>query len=386
LRVLHVTPYFAPAFRFGGPPRSILALCHAQRAAGLDVEVLTTTANGNGSLPSATSGTTFEGVPVRYFPLAGPALFFWSPQLARELWRLSDRADVIHTHGLFNAPAWQAHRVSQQSTRPLVVSVRGMLEPEARAHHAWRKRAAWSLFDRRVCADAALLHTTSARETASVRATVPDVAIAEIPNAVGATAAAVTADERDGVRRRIGIARDVPFVMFVGRIHPIKRLDLLARAFALVAADHPDVRLVIAGAGDMRVRHQAEAELGGARARALWLGEVSDRERDALLSEAATLVLCSDSENFGMSVAEALACGVAPVVTRTCPWEILERERAGYWVPQTADAIAGAIRHLLASPDARREMGERGRRLVAAQFSSAAIGARWAEEYGRLGR
>lgn len=384
MRVLHVTPYFAPAFAFGGPPRSILALCRAQQAAGLDVEVLTTTANGNGALPSIPAGTTFDGVPVRYFPLAGPAMFFWAPMLARELSRSVGSADVIHTHGLFNAPTWQAHRAAQRAQRPLVVSVRGMLEPHARAHHEWRKRGAWLLFDRRVCADAALLHTTSDRETASVRATVPDAAVAEIPNVVELSTGGAEHADRIAMRQLLGLGPDTPYVMFLGRLHPIKRLDLLARAFAQVAREHPEVHLVIAGDGDARVRAKAEGELAAGNARTRWLGEVGNRERDALLAEAATLVLCSDSENFGMSVAEALACGVAPIVTETCPWEILDREHAGYWVPQTAEAIAAAILQVLASPAGSREMGERGRRLVAERFSPAAIGARWVEEYARL--
>jgi glycosyltransferase involved in cell wall biosynthesis len=126
--------------------------------------------------------------------------------------------------------------------------------------------------------------------------------------------------------------------------------------------------------------------LGEARARTVWLGGVTDAERDALLSEAATLVLCSDSENFGMSVAEALAFGVPPVVTQTCPWEVLETERTGYWVAQTAEAIADAIRRVLASADERRVMGERGHALAARRFSVSTIGARWAEEYARLTR
>lgn len=386
MRILHVTPYFAPAFAFGGPPRSILALCRAQQAAGLEIEVLTTNANGNGSLPSRPEGTTFEGVPVRYFPVAGPAMFLWAPMLLKALSHSAARADVIHTHGLFNAATWQAHWGARRAQRPLVVSVRGMLEPQARAHNEWRKRGAWWLFDRRICADASLLHTTSALETASVRATVPHAKVVEIPNVVDVAVRPADPEERAAMRRRLGIGRDTPYVMFLGRLHPIKRLDLLARAFARVAAGHPDVRLVIAGDGDARVRAQAETELGPASARTLWLGEVSERERDALLAEAATLVLCSDSENFGMSVAEALSCGIAPVVAQTCPWEILERERAGYWVPQTTDAIAGAIREVLASPGTSREMGQRGLRLVADRFSPGAIGARWAGEYARLAR
>ena len=54
LRVLHVSAYFAPAFRYGGPPRSILGLCQALTRAGAAVEVFTTTANGDAPLPAAT--------------------------------------------------------------------------------------------------------------------------------------------------------------------------------------------------------------------------------------------------------------------------------------------------------------------------------------------
>jgi glycosyltransferase involved in cell wall biosynthesis len=386
MRVIHVTPYFPPAFHFGGPPRSILALCQAQRAAGLEVEVFTTTVNGAGSRAVSASRTSYEGTAVRYFAVRGPSMFFWAPRLCSELADVAQDADVIHSHGLFNAPTWQAHRTARHRRRPLVVSVRGMLEPSARAHHALRKRAAWSLFDRRVCADAALLHTTSTSETANVRAAAPHARIAQIPNAVDVSAAEVTTADRRAVRPRIGLDDTTRFVLFLGRLHPIKRLDLLAEAFAKIATQFPDVRLVIAGAGDPGVRTRTDAALGEARSKTIWAGEVADRERDALLSEAAALVLCSDSENFGMSVAEALSFGVVPVVTQTCPWEMLAHEKAGFWVPQTAAGIADGLARVLASPDAAREMSKRGPQLAAERFGRAAIGSAWAAQYAQLAR
>ena len=71
LRVLHVTPYFAPAFVYGGPPRSIHGLCKALGAANVDVDVLTTTANGEATpLPEAIDQPRLvDGVRARYFPL-----------------------------------------------------------------------------------------------------------------------------------------------------------------------------------------------------------------------------------------------------------------------------------------------------------------------------
>jgi hypothetical protein len=72
VRVLHICAYYAPAYVYGGPVRSIHALCQAQQAHGMNVEVFTTTAAGTGRLAPAPEGRDFEGVRVRYFELGPP--------------------------------------------------------------------------------------------------------------------------------------------------------------------------------------------------------------------------------------------------------------------------------------------------------------------------
>src|SRR5215470_17302618 len=106
MRVLHVTPYFAPAFRYGGPPRSILGLCRALIAAGVDVEVFTTTANGAEPLTAAPRGVVYEDVRVRYFPLAWPKRYWRARGLRAALRRAAARADLIHVHCLWNITSW----------------------------------------------------------------------------------------------------------------------------------------------------------------------------------------------------------------------------------------------------------------------------------------
>jgi hypothetical protein len=101
VRVVHVTPYFAPAFRYGGPPRTVLGLCRALRTSGVDVEVITTAANGDTPLPaSAASGDVYEGVPVHYAPLAFPRRFFGAA-IDTPLRSALRRADICHIHGLW---------------------------------------------------------------------------------------------------------------------------------------------------------------------------------------------------------------------------------------------------------------------------------------------
>ncbi|MGH9346645.1 MAG: glycosyltransferase, partial [Vicinamibacterales bacterium] len=103
MRVLHVSAYYAPAFVYGGPPRSIHALCRALRGRGVDVEVFTTDANGAEALPASITGrATFEEVPVRYFARTYPRSPIGSRPLVTALRREIGGYDALHVHGLWN--------------------------------------------------------------------------------------------------------------------------------------------------------------------------------------------------------------------------------------------------------------------------------------------
>src|SRR5438128_75280 len=116
MRVLHVTPYFAPAFCYGGPPRSILGLCRGLRQAGVEVQVFATTANGASDLPeSPLGGDCYDGIPVRYFPRAFPRRFFGLAGLGAALTSGIVQYDIVHIHGLWNVPAWTAARHAQRT-------------------------------------------------------------------------------------------------------------------------------------------------------------------------------------------------------------------------------------------------------------------------------
>jgi glycosyltransferase involved in cell wall biosynthesis len=228
------------------------------------------------------------------------------------------------------------------------------------------------------------VHASSEEEADMLRAMLPRKRIVEIPNAVEFDASRVTSAARQQMRAVAGLAPGRPFVLFLGRLHPLKRLDLLAAAFLMVASHRPDVDLAIAGDGLPSVRRDIEAALRPVANRVRWVGAVGDIQREALLLEASVLVLCSDSENFGMSVAEALAAGLPVVVTRTCPWRSVADAGAGLWVEQSAEAIADAMQQIIDDPIRASAMGERGRALAARAFSLDAVGRRWADVYHGL--
>jgi glycosyltransferase involved in cell wall biosynthesis len=385
VRVLHVTPYFAPAFRYGGPPRSVLGLCRALGRAGIEIEVLTTTADGPADLPvSPSGGDTFEGVAVRYLERSFPQRLFGARGLGAALDVAIARSDVVHVHGLWTVPAWAAARRARRAGVPLVISPRGMLDPGSMAQRAWRKRIAYRLLERRSLLDAAFLHATSDSEARALRAWAPGAPVVMLPNGVEPPATPSMAP--GALRRRLGVPAGAPIVTFLGRIHPIKRLDLLAQAFERVLAREPRARLVIAGPDERGHRRTLEPRFAAMASAVTWAGELGDEEKWALLADSTLLVQCSDSESFGLSAAEAMAAGLPVVATRTCPWEEIETAGAGFWVTQDPEAIAGAMLTVLADPARAHAMGEHGRALVHRRYSWETVASEMAQWYGAVSR
>ena len=367
MRIVHVCAYFAPAYVHGGPPRSVLRLSQAQLHDGHRVHVVTTTANGRAELPPhVVAAGAFEGVPVTYCRRGWPRGMFRAPGMQATIERALADADVLHVHGLWNAAVWSAHAAAATTRTPYMLSPRGMLEPSALAHDRLRKVVVYRLRDHAVVRDAAVLHATSDVERGTLARRYPAKRIVNVPNGVDAIE---PAPGSAGVRARYALPPGAPLILFLGRIHPLKRLDRLADAFLAVRAVRPDARLVIAGPDETGLQPQIRRRLAGADSAVTWTGGVDDAEKQALLAESSVLVLCSDSESFGLSVAEALAASRPVVVTRTCPWRDVESAGAGFWVEPSPEAIAAALVRILADPTAAAAMGAQGRALIEARYS-----------------
>src|SRR6185503_3547785 len=103
LRILHATPSFAPAYRYGGPVRSVEGLVVELARLGVDVRVLTTDSHGPERLDVTSEWQTWRGVPVRY--LRRRAMPDLAPAYVVESYKEACRADVIHILSIFSAPS-----------------------------------------------------------------------------------------------------------------------------------------------------------------------------------------------------------------------------------------------------------------------------------------
>jgi glycosyltransferase involved in cell wall biosynthesis len=286
----------------------------------------------------------------------------------------AEKADVVHNHGLWLAANYYARRAAGKAGKPLVISLRGMLEDWSLGRSKMRKRVAWMLFERENLRSAKLFHATAESEAESIRealrrwkmgdgswespisdlrspiSTEPRIVVAangvEVPEKIPG---------REVLERRFPELKGRRFVLFMSRIHPKKGVDLLLKAWSERLRDEEQAGggrreegyglqatgyrnnpssisqlpsaastpvLVIAGAdlvgyGEEVKRMIREKGLEGG---VVMTGHVDGEVREALLGHAEFMVLPSHSENFGLVVAESLAAGRPALTTVGTPW------------------------------------------------------------------
>jgi glycosyltransferase involved in cell wall biosynthesis len=374
VKVLHVVPSFAPAWRYGGPVRSLLGLCKALQQSGLEIEVATTNCDGPADLDvPVNSLSSYDGIPVRYFIRWPKVDYAFSPSLSRFLSAEVRRFDLVHITSIFSFPTLTAARTAAKAGVPYLISPRGSLQSYALRQKQWKKWPYWALIERGNLSRAAAVHATSEIERDDVLRILPEAEVFAVANGT------------DDVPDTGAKARNPRQIVFLGRLHPHKGFDVLVPALARVTREIRDVQTVIAGPDEVGEWSRIErlAASMEPRPRIRYVGPADGPERFRLLAESAVFVLASHGESFGMAVVEAMACGTPVVVSRNCPWRLIEEKGAGAWVENTPEAVAAALVTVLREPERAARMGEAGRTL-AAQYSWPSVGRAMSDAYERI--
>jgi glycosyltransferase involved in cell wall biosynthesis len=355
VNVLHLTPSFYPALYWGGPTESGYALCRHLSRLGCSVRVLTSNDNGPTVVdqPTCTDVVLDDGVTVRY---CRRAIGDFAPRWLAELPRWMRWADMVHLTAVFSASTPPALAAAALYRKPMVWTPRGSLQPYG-LHRRQAFKRAWLRVCRLVRPSQLVLHTTSEQEQADTAQAWPYSPSLLIGNGVDIP-------QRRPRPDRSGDAGNLR-LLFLGRLHPVKALENLISACLLV----PAVTLTIAGGGDPTYTRKLQTLVDGLdlAARVRFTGAVTGAAKEAAFAAADVFVMPSQSENFGMAIAEALARELPVIASTGTPWRQLEERGCGLWVDNTPASLADAIRRIAGMP--LRQMGSRGRQLVESQYS-----------------
>jgi glycosyltransferase involved in cell wall biosynthesis len=300
-----------------------------------------------------------------------PALFVRLPRLIRS-------CDFISLHSVYCFPVLAGYLLARLYHKPYGLWPHGALAPFQRTISARKKWLYDRIIGRRILNDASALFFSAAGEwdeTRSLRLKAPP---AIIPHGFDASEFE-SLPPRGRFRAKFLNGHRGPLLVFLARLNSKKGLDLLVRAMALVAAQKPEARLAIAGAGDPRsfeARVRGWVKDAGVEACTLFTGHIANDTKRELLADADVFVLPSQAENFGFSVFEAMACRVPVIVSDTINYAgVIAQNGAGLAIERGPNALAESILRLLQDPELRRQMGSDGYRL-AHSFSWAECGSR----------
>ncbi len=319
----------------------------------------------------------------REFPMTLP---FNNPGVslpfAAEIHRRVRDYDIVHIHAVWNFPTWMTMRAAGRAGVPFVVAPQGSLEDRALSINRGRK----AFYARRVelpwLRQAAAIQALTRMEARQVRRFGIRAPVARIPN--GVRPGDFGNGESVAFRAKHGIGGDRRILLFLGRVHPKKGLDLLAGAWRRIHDRVPDADLVVAGDdGGTGYRRTAESLFAGLP-RVRFVGELRDREKVDALSAAAVFVLPSWTEGLPVAVLEAMASGLPVVITTCCNIPEVSEAGAGEVVNTDAADVADAIVRLFANEERRAGTGRAARRLVERRFTWTRVATRSMKLYERI--
>jgi glycosyltransferase involved in cell wall biosynthesis len=392
MRVLVVSPYYEPAFVYGGPAHSVPALCRALVTEGLAVSVFTTNANGEASLDLPVSrALSRDGVQVYYFPRLTRARFFWSPELARRSLERMSEFDIVHTNGTFNFPSLVATRIAASKGVPVVLSPRGELMPWSLSQKKTKKRIYMRFPGQGHIERMAALICSDELEQQAIKELGFRNPTVVIPNGLN-TRSFANLPPRGALRTGCGIPNEAVVVLVLGRIHPIKRPDLAVEAFARIADRFENSHLVFVGPDESGLEPLLLARAQQARCedRVHFTGLLDPEQVRQALADTDLFLMPSESESFGMAAAEAMAAGLPAVISENLGISrYIAQMRAGQVVPLEAGAVAEALARLLEDPVQLGAIGRRAKQLAAHTFDLSVVARRvkacYAEIVGHSG-
>jgi glycosyltransferase involved in cell wall biosynthesis len=382
IKTLEVIPSVSPGF--GGPSEVVINLTREIRALGVNAEIATTNDDMPGIIDVPLGQRIeYREVPIYFFSRSSLRLkqFLFSADITWWLLKNIKDYDIVTAHILFSYAPDLTAILARFHQIPYGVRTIGMLTEWSLSQGRLKKEIYSTLIERPNLNHATYIHCTSeeeARNVSNFGIKTPKIVIP-----LGVNPPTYISGAQEKLHQQYSVAADVPIILFMSRIHPKKRLELLVQVLSELHSQHQPFHLLIAGSGDtdyvesidkVIVQQQLQSKI-------TFTGFVVGKDKDLLLQGSDLFVLPTYSENFGIVLAEAMVVGLPIVTTPGVHISIdIAQAQAGIIVDD-AIQLQTAISQLLQSPQLRQELGENGKRLALQKYSWPGIAQKFADLY-----
>jgi glycosyltransferase involved in cell wall biosynthesis len=268
---------------------------------------------------------------------------------------------VVIVHGLWRYASVGVWRGLRAASVPYFVFAHGMLDPYFRHAFPWKhlkKYLCWIAAERRVLRDArAVLFTCEEEKLRARRCFRPYYCRERVVGLGVERPKGYVAIQRHAFLSAFPELAGKRIILFLGRLHPKKGCDLLIEAFARVSQSDPNLHLVITGPDECNLRSGLErlSLERGIAGRVIWTGPLYGELKWGALRAAEVFALTSHTENFGIAVPEAMACGVPVLISDDVNiWREIEADGAGFVARADLEGATSLLRRWLGTSGSQR--------------------------------
>jgi glycosyltransferase involved in cell wall biosynthesis len=386
MRILHVVTSLDPDA--GGPAAVAVRLAAGHRLLGHEANLCCYQAPGKSAAIVASFRRVpgFDQIQQITMPPAGRIERILASSARATLRRAIADTDLVYLHGVWDPILKAAGDVSISLGKHYFVMPHGMLDPWSLNQKRFKKKLALLLGYRRVLDRATALHVLNSDEGDLIRPLHLSAPSVVIPNGIFEEELTLPPDAQS-FQAFFPQLRDRPFILFLSRLHTKKGLDVLADAFAIVAKQHDQVQLVVAGPnGDATADFDARIARAGITHRVHRIGPIYGDTKLAAYRAATCFCLPSLQEGFSLAVTEALAVGLPVVITPGVHFPEVATAGAGEVVDRNADAVAASLLKIIRDPSLRQQMSDAGRRLISTQYTWRHIAQQTIDAFNSIGK
>ncbi len=374
MRVLNVCSNFG-AVTGGGEAERSFQMTKSLLAAGVSCKVLTIDHDLDGDRVRA-----FGPGGVIALPCLSPRFYvpLVSPGLIRDL---VDQSDLIHLIGHWTVLNALVYRAARRAKKPYVVCPAGALSIFGRSKML--KKIYNLCIGHKIIRDAEMCIAVTDDERLYFRSVgIPDKHIEVIPN--GIAAGDFLSSDVISFRQKFHLGTSA-FILFVGRLNPIKGPDMLLQAFCNLQGSLKDISLVFVGPdGGMLKELKAFTRQNGMEDRVHFIGYLGGAEKSDAYHAADLLVIPSRHEAMSIVALEAGICGTPVLLTDQCGFDEVSAVGGGLVVPACVDGLQQGISAFFASPDMNQNAGLKLKAYVSGHFLWEAIAEAYKSLYFRL--